>query len=243
MLSMLSLLLSLSAHAQPIIPIGVRGAPCEHGIPDGQVLQLDFGRLCRYEVANSRLGRASAQRVVYLGDSITEGWGNRIVGLTGDVVNRGISGSTTAQMLVRFRSDVINLRPRIVHIMAGTNDIAGNTGPTSIGRIRDALMSMAEQARSHGIRVVLASIPPAKAMGWSPTVTNALAAIRELNTWMKQYAAAEGFVYADYHSALADADGGLDARYGSDGVHPNREGFAVMERIATEAIRQANRDE
>ncbi len=234
-----SLLLSFSAFAQTT-EIGIQDIPCKNGIPEDQILKLDFGRFCKYELLNAQLPPATQNRVVYFGDSITEGWLKGIVGITkDDLLNRGVGGQTTAQMLVRFRADVLNLKPKIVHLMAGTNDIAGNTGPTSINRIKEAFMSMVEQAKARKIRVILASIPPAKQFGWNPKV-NPVPHIRVLNQWIREYAAQEGLTHVDYHTALVDRDGGFQAQLSFDGVHPNAEGYRIMANIAADAIRRAN---
>jgi acyl-CoA thioesterase I len=218
---------------------GVQPNPCAQAIPKGHQLNLDFGQLCRYEDANAKLPAPSANRVIYFGDSLTQGWGNLIPGLDPrDTINRGISGQTTAQMLVRYRADVINLKPRVVHLLMGTNDIAGNTGATSIARIKDSISSMAEQSRAKGIKVVLASILPAKEFSWRPGI-DPRNTIRELNQWLRLYAAKEGFVYVDYFSALSDTQGGFDPSLCTDGVHPNQAGYNKMTALAIQAIRRA----
>ncbi len=234
------LFFTLSASAQPILENGIHEAPCKYPIPEEIVVKQDFGRFCKYEALNAALPPATANRVVYFGDSITEGWLKGIVGInSADVLNRGVGGQTTAQMLVRFRADVLNLNPKIVHLMAGTNDIAGNTGPTSINRIKEAIMSMVEQARGRDIRVILASIPPAKSFGWNPRV-NPVPHIRTMNKWIAEYAAKEGLTHVDYYSALADWDGAFNRSLTFDGVHPNAEGYAVMGNLAADAVRRAN---
>ena len=174
-----------------------------------------------------------------MGDSITEGWGQGPKFFPGKpYLNRGISGQTTPQMLVRFRPDVIALKPRVVVILAGTNDIAGNTGPMTLQMTQDNIQSMAELARANGIRVVLASALPARDFPWKPGLepTGKIAA---LNAWIKSYAARSGFVYLDYYSAMADDKQGLRAELTYDGIHPNAAGYAVMAPLAEKAIRQA----
>lgn len=235
-----ALFFTLPVMAQPILENGIHEAPCKYPIPEEIVVKQDFGRFCKYEALNAALPPATANRVVYFGDSITEGWLKGIVGInSADVLNRGVGGQTTAQMLVRFRADVLNLNPKIVHLMAGTNDIAGNTGPTSINRIKEAIMSMVEQARARKIRVILASIPPAKSFGWNTRV-NPVPHIRTMNKWIAEYAAAEGLTHVDYYSALADWDGAFNRSLTFDGVHPNSEGYAVMGNLAADAVRRAN---
>jgi lysophospholipase L1-like esterase len=192
----------------------------------------DWPNLCRFRAANAEV-LAGGQRpdLVFMGDSITENW------LLGDAalfdaayVNRGIGGQTTPQMLLRFRADVIALQPRAVHLMAGTNDIAGNTGPATLQDVQNNLLSMVELARAHDIAVLLGSIPPAAVFDWRPGL-DPRPLIAELNAWLRDYAAREGLVYIDYHTPLATADGALRSELGNDGVHPNRDGYAVMRRV------------
>lgn len=190
---------------------------------------MDWPGLCRFRAANDDLlARGIRPRIVFMGDSITENW------LLGDPaffndarVNRGIGGQTTPQMLLRFRNDVIDLKPERVHIMAGTNDIAGNTGPARMQDVKNNLMSMVELARAHDIDVLLASIPPAAAFNWQPAV-DPVAGIRELNAWLAQYAADNDLTYIDYYTPLAGPRGELRPALGNDGVHPNRDGYAIM---------------
>ena len=184
-----------------------------------------------------------------MGDSITDSWPQPRFGsfFTGKpYVGRGISGQTTPQMLVRFRPDVIDLRPKVVVILAGTNDIAGNTGPMTDEDIQGNLASMAELAKANGIRVVLSSILPVSAYHTSPTGTpqttsRPMDRIRTLNNWMKKYAAAEGHIYLDYFSAMVDGEGLLREELSADDLHPNAKGYAVMEPLAEAAILQALR--
>ena len=204
----------------------------------------DWPDLARYRDDNARLGtpKPGEARVVFLGDSITDSWGRD----AGEFfpgkpyVNRGISGQTTPQMLLRFRADVIALKPRVVVILAGTNDIAGNTGPSTPRMIEDNLTSMAELARANGIKIVFASILPAIDYPWRPGMRPA-DTIRELNAWLKAYCARAGLVYLDYYAALAATDGGLRAGLSADGVHPNAAAYAVMAPLAQKAIEQALR--
>lgn len=202
---------------------------------------LDWPGLARYQQENAALSVREPGRVVFYGDSITDGWG-RVEGTTffpgKPYVNRGISGQTTAQMLVRFRQDVIALKPDVVVILAGTNDIAGNTGPATQAMIEDNLRSMVQLAQANGIRVVLASVLPAGAYPWRPGYRPA-APIRALNQWIEAEAKHAGAVYLDYYSAMANADGGLDARLAADGVHPTPAGYAVMAPLAERAIERA----
>lgn len=203
----------------------------------------DFAGLNRYRQANAALGEPAPgeTRVVFMGDSITDAWPRAAAEFfTGrPYIGRGISGQTTQQMLIRFRPDVIQLKPKVVVILAGTNDLAGNTGPATPEEIQGNLMSMAELARVHGIRVVLASVPPAIDFPWRPEHPNPAQRIIEMNAWIKDYAARNGFVYLDYHSALEDEQHGLKKEYAADPVHPNRAGYLVMGPLAEKAIAQA----
>lgn len=197
--------------------------------------QGDWANLCRYRQANGAL--SSPTRVVFMGDSITENWVKADPRLFKQgVVGRGISGQTSPQMLLRFFQDVIDLHPQIVHIMAGTNDVAGNTGPTSEKDFQNNLRAMVELARAHHLRVVLASIPPANAFPWRPALRPAQT-IQHLNAWLQQYARDTHSRYIDYYAALNDGHGGLKPSLSNDGVHPNRDGYAVMKALAEEAIR------
>jgi lysophospholipase L1-like esterase len=228
-------------------PRGVVSDPCAVAVPQGHQLNLDFGQICKYEARNAQLPPPTDYRVIYFGDSLTELWGAGVPGLqtpglqTNDTINRGISGQTTAQMLVRFKADVLNLKPRVVHLLMGTNDIAGNTGATTLKRIEDAISSMAEQARTSGAKVVIGSILPMKVVTWRKEIQNPAASIRELNRWLADYAKREDFVYVDYFSALDDGTGGFKAALTVDGVHPNKAGYAVMAPLAASAIATAVR--
>jgi lysophospholipase L1-like esterase len=194
----------------------------------------DWPYLCRYAAADAAL--RTPPRVVLLGDSITELWvrGDPSV-FSDEVIGRGISGQTTPQMLLRFFQDVIDLHPQVVHIMAGTNDVAGNTGPTSEQDVENNITAMVELAQVHHIRVVLASIPPAVAFPWNPSLKPA-SSIVELNRWLRSYASKSGSQYVDYYSVLADSKGGFRPELSNDGVHPNRDGFAAMRPLLLSAI-------
>ncbi len=195
----------------------------------------DWAGLCRYQAANAAL-RPGAATVIFIGDSITENWLLADPNFfTGAVVNRGIGAQTSAQMLIRFRADVVALRPAVVHILAGTNDVAGNNGPLRPLDFQNNVESMAEIARANGIRVVLGSIPPANAFNWQPALKPA-AQIAALNAWMRDYARSRGLGYIDYHSARRGPSGELRSALGNDGVHPNRDGYAVMRSLAEAAL-------
>jgi lysophospholipase L1-like esterase len=199
----------------------------------------DWAQLDRYRGANAALAAPAAgePRVVFMGDSIIEGW-SRVdpeYFSAGTRINRGIGGQTTSQMLVRFRADVIALRPKVVVILAGTNDIAGNTGPITEPEIVGNIASMAELARTHGIRVVLVSALPADRYYWNPAIKPA-ARIVELNRLLAAYAKQQGLGWVDLHALLADANKGLKRGFGEDGVHPNRAAYRAMRQPVEEAI-------
>ena len=205
----------------------------------------DWPELQRYRDANAQLPAAvpGQPRVVFFGDSITEGWGRE--GSAGFFpgkgwLNRGISGQTTAQMLVRFPQDVLALEPQVVVILAGTNDIAGNTGPSTQAMIEDNLQAMVDLARAHGIAVVLASVLPVSDYPWLPGTAPA-PRVRALNTALKRYADAQQLVYLDYYTPMANAAGGLDPQLADDGVHPTAKGYAVMAPLAEAAVKRALR--
>ena len=206
-------------------------------------LLVDFPWLARFKEADLKLAPPAAgeNRVVFMGDSITEGW--HFTGPQGSFpgkpyINRGISGQTTPQMLVRFRQDVIALKPKVVVILAGTNDIAGNTGPETLEQIEDNLASMADLATANHIRVVLCSILPAFDYSWSRGVTPA-PKILAINAWMKAYAAEKGYVYVDFHTAMKDEHDGLPATLSKDGVHPLAAGYAIMAPLVEAGIEKA----
>jgi lysophospholipase L1-like esterase len=202
----------------------------------------DWADTDHYRSENAKLGAPSKgeTRIVFMGNSITEGWGK----LSPDFfsgrpyINRGISGQTTPQMLVRFRSDVINLKPSVVVILAGTNDIAGNTGPSSLEMIEDNLTSMAELAKANGIKVIISSVLPVFDYPWKPGI-NPVEKIATLNKWIKNYAKKNGIIYLDYYSSMADERKGLKSAYTIDGVHPNEAGYKIMAPLAEKAIAEA----
>ena len=205
-------------------------------------LRTDWADLARYRDANAKLPPpvSSDNRVVFMGNSITASWEPYFATMFPGkpYIDRGISGQTTPQMLVRFRQDVIALAPAVVVILAGTNDIAGNTGPTTLEMIEGNIASMAELASAHGIKVVLCSVLPVHDYPWRPGLEPAPKIIA-LNAWIKGYAAQHGAVYADYHSAMADAQGGMRSGLSSDGVHPNEAGYRIMASLVEPAIGQA----
>ncbi|WP_339884921.1 SGNH/GDSL hydrolase family protein [Polaribacter vadi] len=219
--------------------------------PDAQVsvvrIQLipteDWANLRRYNKVNSELKAPSKKeiRVVFMGNSITQNW-TRDHGVffenNPSYVNRGISGQTSAQMLLRFRPDVIELNPKVVIISAGTNDIAENRGLISIKRIAGNIFSMAELAKKHKIKVVLASVLPATSYSWSPSIEPADKII-ELNKLIKQYAKDNKIVYLDYYTPMVNENKGLIEKLGRDTVHPNAAGYEIMEPLVQKAIAKA----
>lgn len=204
----------------------------------------DWADLCHYRADNARLAAApaGARRIVFMGDSITEGWARAHPGFFAPgMVNRGISGQTTPQMLIRFQADVIALHPKLVHIMAGTNDIAGNTGATDAQSYRNNIMAMVEMAKMNRIKVILASIPPVLDFPWRPKLRPA-AIVRQQNSWLRAYARQQHLIFVDYWSALADETGALRRSLTFDGVHPNAAGYDQMEPLVHDALRRAGFD-
>ena len=203
----------------------------------------DWPNLNRFQEANSQVNppAKSENRVVFMGNSITEGWINTRPDFfkNNPYINRGISGQTTPQMLIRFRQDVIDLQPKVVVILAGTNDIAGNTGPSTLKMIEDNLVSMAQLAQANGIKVILSSILPAYDYPWKPGLEPA-PKIKEVNAFLKKFAKKnKGIYYLDYFSAMADKRDGLPKKYSEDGIHPTEEGYKVMEPLVQQAIAKA----
>jgi lysophospholipase L1-like esterase len=203
-------------------------------------LHNDWASLCRYRAENAALRRATGPRVVFMGDSITELWKIAHPDFFGEnYIDRGVSGQTTAQMLVRFRQDVIALKPAVVHILAGTNDFAGNGGPTTLDTIKNNIASMVDLAIANEIHVVLGSVPPAGAFPWRPTVLEPAQHIVEMNEWLRRFAREKSLIYVDYHEPLADERDAMKQTFSNDGVHPNRDGYSVMEPLARHALEQA----
>jgi lysophospholipase L1-like esterase len=208
-------------------------------------LHTDWAELQHYRQANTALTAPAPgeNRVVFYGNSITAGWARYFdAEFPGKpYIGRGIGGQTTPQMLVRFRQDVVALQPKVVVILAGTNDIAGNTGPSSLEMIEDNFASMAEIAKANHIRVVLSSVLPVYDYPWRPGLQPA-PKIVALNAWLKSYAASHGgVIYLDYYSAVADERGGMKSNLASDGVHPTEAGYQVMAPLAERAIEEALR--
>ena len=208
-----------------------------------QKILKDWANLSRYRADNASVSAPAAgeTRVVFMGDSITDSWGRKYGKFFPGkaYVNRGISGQTTPQMLIRFRPDVLALKPKAVVILAGTNDISGNTGPMTLEEIEGNLTSMAELAKAHGIKVVLSSVMPVTDAIRPQTERRPPEKIRALNTWIKDYAAKTGAVYLDYYSAMVDDKGMLKTELTYDGLHPNDAGYDLIQPLAQKAIDRA----
>lgn len=199
----------------------------------------DWANLERYREENKKVGlpKAGESRVVFMGNSITAGWINMRPEFFASkpYINRGIGGQTTPQMLIRFNQDVINLKPKVVVILAGINDIAHNTGPASLEDIMGNISGMALLAKAQGIKVILSSVLPAYDFLWRPGLAPAPKVI-ELNKRIKKFAADNGIYYLDYYSALVDSRPGMKKEYSNDEVHPTAEGYKVMEPLVEKAI-------
>ncbi|MGC8549798.1 MAG: SGNH/GDSL hydrolase family protein [Acidobacteriaceae bacterium] len=258
LLTLFAATLSLSARAsqrtnvnQPItstpdrLPAPNANATCNPAKFKQMKHQLaDWPNLARYRDADAQLPPPDPRhpRVVFMGDSITDIWG-RMKG-TGKFfpgkpyVNRGISGQTTEQMLLRFQQDVVDLHPAAVLILAGTNDIAGNTGPETDTMIENDFRSMTQIARANHIKVIIASITPAADFWWRPDV-DPIHRIRVMNAWLSQFCKRHHYPFVDYYNAMAQPDGAMKTGLTFDGVHPNAKGFAIMAPLAEKAIAQA----
>ena len=244
----LLLILIASASAQTA---SQESADCAEAKAQAARLQTrlqDWPALARYREANAGVTAPvkSEKRVVFMGDSITDGWKLASYFPSKPYINRGISGQTTPQMLIRFRPDVIVLKPQVVVILAGTNDIAGNTGQMALEDIEDNLASMFELARANGIRVVIASVLPVsdyeKNRDGKPinqTTRRPPDKIRALNEWIKKYATQYDLTYLDYFSAMVDEKGFLKEELSNDGLHPNDKGYVVMQPLVEQAIATA----
>jgi lysophospholipase L1-like esterase len=231
------ILVAVGARAQT----GEAQSAANEPMPQWQILRSieDFGGLKVYAAENAKLPAAPANRVVFLGDSITEFWGKSSAFFPGKpYLNRGIPGQTTAQMLIRFRQDVIDLKPAAVIIQGGLADIAGFAGPSSLEEIEDNLRSMVELALHHHVRPILVKLPPpADYPGRKgPTPVSQVVA---LNQWVAAYCASSHLTCVDYYSALVGPDGQMKAGVSDDGVHPNDKGYALLHPLAEKAITEA----
>lgn len=239
---------SAAAAAAPVSKAAVKSAtPSSGPVSAGQIAFMqarlaDWPQLNQYRAANEALGPPAEgeERVVFFGASMTEFWGK--YGSTffpgKPYVNRGISGQTTAQMVARFRQDVINLHPRAVVILGGTNDIAGNTGEMTPEMTEANWQTMADMAKENGIRVIFASLTPATELNWHKGVKPA-EKIKALNVWLQGYCVRHSLTYLDYYSVLTNADGGMKTELSADGVHANPKGYTLMAPLAQAAIDKA----
>ena len=207
---------------------------------NGDMINEDWANLSYYKEENLKLVREGTKEgIIFMGDSITEEWGRIMPELFSNkqYINRGIGGQTTPQMLIRFRQDVIDLNPEAVVILAGTNDIAGNTGPSSVKMIIDNLMSMAEIASKHNIQVFMSSILPVFTYPWNKNIIEPFKKIAEINNFMKDFSNREKLVYVDYHSHMVDSRPGLKLELTTDEVHLNQAGYILMSEIFKKVIR------
>jgi lysophospholipase L1-like esterase len=242
--SILPLILSLSIVAMAQEQNTTNDSPevMKQQLERAQQRLRDWPHLHRYKEANTKVPapEKSEARVVFMGDSITDGWKLDEYFADKPYINRGISGQTTPQMLIRFRPDVIALKPRAVLILAGTNDIAGNTGPMTLEMIEDNYTSMADLAKANGIKIIFASVLPIHDYGRTKvSERRAPEQILKLNEWLKSYCKAKGHIYLDYFSKMIDDKGMLKAELANDGLHPNAEGYKIMAPLAESAIQQA----
>jgi lysophospholipase L1-like esterase len=201
----------------------------------------DWANLAKYETENSQLPpkQSGEKRIVFMGDSITEFWSQIQLNFFANTpyINRGISGQTTPQMLIRFRPDVLNLHPDVVVILAGVNDIAGNTGPTTNDAIFGNIISMVELAKANAIKVILCSVLPANNFYWRPN-EKAAETIIQLNQLIQSYATQMHVPFVDYHTAMADTKKGLPKEFSDDGVHPNLKGYQTMQPLLEKAVQK-----
>ena len=207
---------------------------------NGDMINEDWANLSYYKEENLKLVREGIKEgIIFMGDSITEEWGRIMPEFFSNkqYINRGIGGQTTPQMLIRFRQDVIDLNPEAVVILAGTNDIAGNTGPSSVKMIVDNLMSMAEIAIKQNIQVFMSSILPVFRYPWNKSIIEPFKKIAEINNFIKDFSNREKLVYVDYHAHMVDSRPGLKSELTTDEVHLNQAGYIVMSKIVKRVIR------
>tara|TARA_S200000501_G_scaffold146482_2_gene138209 strand:+ start:512 stop:1168 length:657 start_codon:yes stop_codon:yes gene_type:complete len=212
----------------------------ENNQTDLAIDNLDWPNLAYYRDQNKILNNSEKNKnqVVFMGDSITEGWSNFYPEFfkRNNFINRGISGQTTPQMLIRFKPDVVDLSPRAVIILGGTNDIAGNTGPSTTKMITDNIFSMAEIGAKNNIPVFLSSVLPVYKYIWNLSIENPSKKILKLNEKINGYAKSNDLIYIDYYSSMVDERGGLKKEFSGDGVHPNKDGYDIMSNIVSSAI-------
>lgn len=241
----------LSAFLLPLTAAAALFAQQPPAVPAPDVARMqrqlrDWANLGRYAADNAKVAapKPGEERVVFMGDSITDAWGRKYQHFFAGkpYINRGISGQTTPQMILRFRPDVLAHKPDVVVILAGTNDIAGNTGPMTLEQIQDNLQSMAELAKANGVKVVLSSVLPICDYHRNQSERRPMEKIKALNAWLKGYAAGSGAIYLDYYAAMLDDAGLLKKELTYDGLHPNEEGYAIMEPLAAAAIAAAQRE-
>ena len=242
-LASLLLVSPLMAQSTPDVAKATKGLNEWRGSREAMLMD-DFGELARYREANAKLAAPAKgeRRVVFFGDSITDGWKLEESFPGKQYINRGIGGQTTPQMLIRFREDVIDLKPAVIVILAGTNDIAGNTGPMSLEEIESNYASMADLARVHGVKVVFSSVLPVhnyteRAADFFPL--RSPEKILKLNRWLQDYCKGKGCLYLDYFTALVDDKGLMKKEMADDGLHPNPAGYVVMAPLAEKAIGKA----
>ena len=208
-----------------------------------QAKNQDWANLGYYEQQNKQLTKPSenGKRIVFIGDSITEEWGHLYSEFFSNnlYINRGIGGQTTPQILIRFKPDAIDLYPDVINIFAGTNDIAGNTGLSTVKMITDNIFTMAEVAIMKNIKVIISSILPVKKYPWSEDITDAPSKINSINEIIKEYVNNNNLFYIDYFSHMVDKNEGLKSKYTYDGVHPNKAGYKKMSGVAEKIILQA----
>ena len=201
---------------------------------------LDWANLSYYWEDNEQLAKKpiAEDLIIFMGDSITEEWGREYPDFfqSQSYINRGIGGQTTPQMLIRFKQDVVLLNPKTVVLLAGTNDIAGNTGPSSIDMICNNIFSMADIAHENGIRIIICSILPVFEYPWAEHIKNVPDTIEEINNKLKSFTKKNGMVYLDYYSQMVDSNRGLMGKYTTDGVHLNLKGYKVMSRVVKEVL-------
>jgi lysophospholipase L1-like esterase len=226
--------------AAPLALSACRGSaePLEEQCKRELLPTLDFPQLGKYRADNALIASNAPVDVVFMGDSITEGWKDKRPGFfSHGRIDRGIGGQTTPQMVLRMMADVVQLKPKAVHIMAGTNDIAGNTGPMTPQMTQDNFGMMSDIARAHRIKVLIASIPPAASFPWRPGLETK-APIADMNAWLKRFARSTGAIWVDYRPVLDDGTGAMRPGLAYDGVHPTEAGYDAMAAVVNPILRK-----